>query len=360
MRVTSEPARVGDVVIEELDIASMSEQDVARLNAFDNALAAEVLPEDPPTPVELTKAEYENIPDFFDFREWWALDPDGRLAATGEIWWTLTDDNRHVARVSVDVRPDRRRRGIATELIRLCAEAADAAGRTLLVGVTNERVPAGQAFARRVGASAGLEEHTNRLVLERVDRDMVRRWVDEGAGRAPGYSLVAVDGPYPDDLVEAIVPVHEIMNTAPRGDLEMEDRRYTVHHLREWEKTMVAMGTERWSLFARHDASGELVGLTEVGWSPAQPKTVFQWATAVDPGHRGHALGKWLKATMLERVLRERPDVEDVRTGNADSNDAMLGINHALGFEPFIADTIWQVPTEKVRAYVESRVGSSR
>jgi GNAT superfamily N-acetyltransferase len=122
---------------------------------------------------------------------------------------------------------------------------------------------------------------------------------------------------------------------------------------------MLAEGTEKWSIFARHDATGELVGFTEVGWNAAQPETVFQWATAVRPDHRGHALGKWLKATMLDRILRDRSGVVDVRTGNADSNDAMLGINHGLGFRPYIADTVWQMSTETARAYVD-RAGSSR
>ena len=56
---------------------------------------------------------------------------------------------------------------------------------------------------------------------------------------------------------------------------------------------------------------------------------------------------------MLERILRERPEAVDVRTGNADSNDAMLGINHALGFKPYIAQANWQVPVEKVKAYLD-------
>jgi hypothetical protein len=55
---------------------------------------------------------------------------------------------------------------------------------------------------------------------------------------------------------------------------------------------------------------------------------------------------------MLQRIFAERPDAVDIRTGNADSNDAMLGINHALGFAPYIAETAWQVSLDQVRAYV--------
>ena len=73
------------------------------------------------------------------------------------------------------------------------------------------------------------------------------------------------------------------------------------------------------------------------------------------PEHRGHALGKWLKAVMLQRILDERPEAVDIRTGNADSNDAMLGINRELGFKPHRAYTTWQVTTEQVRKYLDAR-----
>ncbi len=57
---------------------------------------------------------------------------------------------------------------------------------------------------------------------------------------------------------------------------------------------------------------------------------------------------------MLDRVLRERPQVRFVRTGNADSNAAMLRINHQLGFKPYIAHCVWQVETDKVLDYLNS------
>lgn len=353
VKVLQEPLHVGGVVIEEVDLKALSEEDIVRLNTFGNIMRVESRPEDPPTPIELTRANVENIPDFIAVRVFWGRDPDGSIAASGQVSWSLTEDNQHLVQAGISVRPDRRERGIAKELLRLVLQLVEAEGRTLVVGGTSERVPVGEVFARRVGAEAAQAVHTNRLVLAEVDAGMVRGWIEQGPLRAEDYSLVAIDGPYPDDLAESILGVHHIMNTAPRDDLQMEDEHYTVEQMRQWEKSMLAAGTERWSLFVRHDPSGELIGYTEVGWNPNQPKTVWQWGTAVRPDHRGHALGKWLKAKMLQRVLDERTEVEDIRTGNADSNDAMLGINRALGFEPYVAATWWQVPVEKVRAYVD-------
>jgi mycothiol synthase len=343
---------VDDLVIVERQ-REPTEPDIVALNAFSNVMRAEAHPEDPPMPLEMTRADALNVPEFIGFKEFWARENNGAIAALGFAWWRNTDENRHLCWIGIEVRPDRRRCGLARAFLPMLIGVADAQGRTLFMGSTSDRVPAGEAFARRVGAEPGSAVHTNRLLLTDVDREMTRSWVADGPVRGKGYSLVAVDGRYPEDLIEQVAAVYGVMNTAPRDDLDMEDVTFTPEHLREWEKTREAAGTIRWSLFARHEASGELIGLTEVYWNPHEPKTVYQGDTGVHPDHRGHALGKWMKAAMLERVLEARPQVEDVRTGNADSNDAMLGINNALGFRPYIAHMNWQMPVERVRAYLD-------
>ncbi len=350
----AEPLHVGGVVIEEVDYRALSDDQIRLVNDFANVLRAESNPDDPPTPLEATAAEIRSRPAFAVIHQFWGLDADGTLAAEGYTYWMDAKENKHAVSVGISVRPDRRKRGIGRSLLGLLVGVAEAAQRPLMLSGTTDRVPAGEAFSRRVGANAALAQHTNRLVLANVDRDLVRRWVTDGPARASGYSLVTMDSPYPDDRLEAIVDLGDVMNTAPRGDLQLEDRHLTPEQYRQWQTSMLAEGLQGWGLFARHDPSDDLVGYTEVWWSPHQPTTIFQGDTGVRPEHRGHALGKWLKATMLERIFAERPGAEDIRTGNADSNAAMLGINNALGFKPYIAHTSWQVSVERVRAYLDA------
>jgi mycothiol synthase len=347
-----EPITVGDLTIVEAHHKVLSEDEVVAFNTFSNVMGFESHPEDPRTPVDLTRVELKEMPDFIFERLFWALDRDGAIAGISLAAWQLIEENRHAATLLVQVRPDMRRRGLAKALLRPAVDVITAEGRALALGWTSERVPAGEAFAKRIGAQAVSAIHTNRLMLEEVDRELIRKWIDDGPIRAEGYSLVAIDERYPDDVIDQVAKVYDVMNTAPRDDMDLEDVHHTPEQLREWERTRESAGTTRWSLFARHDASAELVGLSEIYYNPASPETMFQGDTGVDPGHRGHAIGKWMKAKMIERILAERPEIVDIRTGNADSNDAMLGINGALGFRPYTAQTTWQVPLENLRAYL--------
>jgi hypothetical protein len=76
--------------------------------------------------------------------------------------------------------------------------------------------------------------------------------------------------------------------------------------------------------------------------------------TGVFPQFRNKGLGRWLKASMLDKVLKERPQVKYVRTGNADTNASMLKINNELGFKPYTADILWQVELNKVMDYIQT------
>lgn len=344
--------RIGDIVVEELEIPTLTDGQIDELTDFENVFGAESAPDDPPAPYEVGRIGHRTMPDFVVLRSFVAREGTGAIVANASASWVRAEDNQHILNTWIGVLPSLRRKRLATGLLRLVVDAADEAGKRLLMFRTTDRVPAGEAFARAIGAEVGLLGHTNRLILADVDRAMIERWVDDGPGRAPGYTVLAIDGRYPDDIVDEVVDLWGVMNTAPRDHLDMEDQITTVEQVREAERGFFAMGAERWLLLAREDATGAHVGWTEVAWFPHEPDTVWQFGTGVRPQHRGHALGKWMKAAMLARIFDERPGVRDIRTHNADSNDPMLSINHQLGFKPYRTDINWQVDVGVAREYL--------
>jgi GNAT superfamily N-acetyltransferase len=96
-------------------------------------------------------------------------------------------------------------------------------------------------------------------------------------------------------------------------------------------------------------SSGKFVGYTALIGNPSSPTILYQGATAVRPEFRGHRLGRWMKAAMLEKVLLDRPEARFVRTGNASINAPMLAINIDLGFKPYMISATWQLDVENAK-----------
>jgi GNAT superfamily N-acetyltransferase len=213
----------------------------------------------------------------------------------------------------------------------------------------------GEPFLRAVGAELRMVERRSRCLTAGIERTLVETWVRRAKERAAGYSLLAWDGPCPDALIEDFAALKHVMNTAPLEGLDLDDFRFTAARWREVESVLLARGDQWWTVCARHDDSGELAGFTEIAFPCHWPSQAWQEDTGVWPKHRNRGLGRWLKAVMALRVLDERPAVERIETWNAGSNEAMLGINVAMGFAPVENWGDWQVPTAVARAAMARR-----
>jgi mycothiol synthase len=251
------------------------------------------------------------------------------------------ESNAHLGWAQLGVAEPHRRQGAGAQLLARLAEIAADDGRTSL-GVSADEGSPGEAFAARAGLTMRQVVHLNRLRTADVDRTLLEGWVDRAPERASGYRLEAWDGPTPPDLVETFAACTEVMNTAPLGDLEIEDERMTPERLRRIEEARVAAGIDWWTVCAVERSTGAFVGFTQLSFSGWRKTTAKQNDTGVDPAHRDKGLGRWLKATNLLRLLDEKPEVAKVDTGNAGSNAPMLGINHAMGFRLAKVSTNWQ------------------
>jgi GNAT superfamily N-acetyltransferase len=242
--------------------------------------------------------------------------------------------NEHMAWAEdVYVLPTARRHGVGRALLDRVVAIARARGRSLVVGGYHEGGADGEGFAKAVGATTANAERQNRVRVEDLDRAMLERWVADAATAAAGYSLVRFDDRCPDDLIDDVVRLAAVMNDAPRTE-SLGDDVYTAELHRAGEAERARDGLRYWFVAARHDATGELAGYTEMMHAPFTPWLVEQGDTAVAPAHRGHGIGRWLKAVNALRVLDERPDATVIETWNDGSNRWMLAINDAMGFRP--------------------------
>jgi GNAT superfamily N-acetyltransferase len=332
-----------------------TDEEIAERVEYLNRQSEEVLPGEPPWPVEVAIASTRATPErlkLWSFRAW----ADGSMVGHADVGFDLENDtNPDLMGCGVQVDAAHRRNGLGSRLFGELVKVARAEDRTRIVSDTNERIPGGAAFAEAVGATSKQDMHMNRLLIEDVDRPMLEQWVADGPVRAEGYELIAWDGAVRDEWLDQYVKTFLVMNTAPHDDLERNDFTFSPAEARERDEQLAAAGTEQWTIVARRISDGSWAGFHDVYWAPHDGNVVYVGATGVDPEHRGHALGKWLKAAMTLRIMDERPQVTEIRTGNADSNDAMLGINKQMGYKPFIAQRLWEISTNDAEAWLRTR-----
>lgn len=276
----------------------------------------------------------------------------GRARGGAELELSTTPENRHLAWCDIYVHPNHRRCGIGTALLRTVAELAGEDDRRLLTFATAATAPAGEAFARRLGAKPGLVNHTNRLRLSDVDPALLRAWIE----RAPrdAFSLGFWEGPYPEEDLAEVCRMHEVMNTAPRGardgglppdpraysgagGIPPQARRGAVDGLRPPPGHGPDRRVHRGRLGPGRTGAPPPVGDRGVPRVPgARPGEVAQGRHArTGPG------------TPASGEVRDHRK----RGGNA----PMLKINHALGFRLYNTVTLWQLPVEEALAYARGR-----
>ena len=332
------------IVCTEIDAARPDPRHVAALLTLECSRLAETRPHDAPPTAEHVRRAIASVAKQrgYDVRD--AVAWHGAVAA-GHVMTASSrkGDNAHLLQVEAYVMPSERRRGVGTRLLEAAVRRARAEGRTLLIGTTTERVAAGEPFARSVGARPGLVSFVYEATLAELDGALVAAWLRAGPERAPDVDLAWLGSPYPAEHLASLATVMRAMNDIPLGDLQVGDRTVTPATLQDQDGMWRSRGDERWTLIARRRSDGVIVGATETLWNPANPSVLMQLSTVVVREARGRGLGRWLKAAMLERVLRERPEARLVRTENASLNAPMQVINDALGFRVALTETVWQV-----------------
>ncbi len=277
------------------------------------------------------------------FTGWWGVGWNGDPRET----WLATDvsgeavgcyllelpelDNTKVGGLLPLVAVSRRRSGTGRALLRHAAGRAAQAGRTLLRGDTAAESP-GAAFARACGARRGLIEVRRLLDVTALPADHLRRLRGTAEPAAAGYSLVSWQGPVPDDYLGQVATINEAMADAPRHAGE-EAQYWDAARVVASDRRVTAQGIRLYSVAARCDTTGELAALTQLGVDPEHPAWGFQELTAVTRPHRGHRLGLLVKVAMLELLAVREPQISRVITGNTDTNEHMIAINAALGFQ---------------------------
>jgi GNAT superfamily N-acetyltransferase len=337
--------------IEEIDTRTAPEGTLVALHELHVLERLEQRPDDQPEPLALDLAEMRGILSNRLLPIWAMYDGDEIVAEAGAHMETDQDlDNGFVW---VFVHPEHRGRGFARALLDPAISRLEELDRTKTIAESASHLTGG-GLAEAAGLSKVMLAKRSRLNLADLDLDLMDQWIDRAAERTgDDYELVFAESPIPDDMLDTFVEALHIMNTAPLEDLEEEPHVWTAEEWREREQLAAKRDDRILNLMALHRPSGKFAGFTNIKYQGLFPEQAWQWDTGVDPTHRNLGLGRWLKATMIRRLLTDFPEVKRIDTFNAGSNEPMLNINIAMGFGPVLFEQVYQGPTEAVRSWLD-------
>ncbi|HOA87830.1 MAG TPA: hypothetical protein PKG79_00515 [Propioniciclava tarda] len=265
----------------------------------------------------------------------------------------LADNLHTLDALELGVRPSARRRGVGSALVAAVKADAAARGRTHVMGWmdapiagTDEtgalrsrtdpitaRPTAGSAFALAHGFAVAQIERYSVLTVPAVLAD---------AEVAPGYRLEAWIGPTPPHHRAGLASLWTAFgNDQPLGDVALGEEAWDADRIAATEAASAAV-CERCTAVAIHEASGEVVGASQLFRDLDKDEAATQGVTQVLRTHRGHRLGLALKRHNLRVAKAGWPALARIHTWNAGENDHMWRINEALGYQTRAAEICWQ------------------
>jgi RimJ/RimL family protein N-acetyltransferase len=107
---------------------------------------------------------------------------------------------------------------------------------------------------------------------------------------------------------------------------------WTPESIREAERARVEAGTEQWVTVAIAEKTGEIAGVSVILNFQGKRTLGYVGETSVLAAHRGHGLGRAVKAARMQWIREHRPEVERILTTTDTTNTHMVAVNHALGY----------------------------
>lgn len=280
--------------------------------------------------------------------ELWLGRISGEPVAIGELMLPVLDNDAN-ATAEVRVLDGHRRLGYGTQMLTHLRSRARAAGRRRLFGevvepLDGDEMPPGVAFAKAHGGRPVLFEIRRVLDMRILDGSRLAALEQDARARADGYSLVQWVDRAPDDIVDDLAMLKGRMSTdVPLEDMEWDAEKYDASRVRALEEVIAARRRSVVATAARHDATGRLVGYTDIGVNIDRPRVAYQWDTIVLHEHRGHRLGLLMKVANIDLLRRTIDSVEIVNTWNAAVNEHMIAVNEAMGFRAAERERQWEL-----------------
>ncbi|MBN9188387.1 MAG: GNAT family N-acetyltransferase [Microbacterium sp.] len=290
-----------------------------------------------------------------------AAERDGIVLGVAQLLFS-TEDGTRTAQFDVMVDPPRWGEGAEEAHLAAVEEEAVNRGLTTLQTFTLHRpddpgprresptgfgaIPASDrqtVFMLEHGYRLGQVERNSSFDLRGPIGPLEQELADAQVAAGADYRLVVWTSPTPPEYLDSFAYVVSRMDTdQPQGELVWEQHAWDADRVRRRDERLRAQGMTVSVAAVQHVPSGELVAYNELVVGSDHTGATQQYGTLVVPEHRGHRLGRLIKAANLLRWRELVPESPRVSTFNAEENRPMLDINEALGFVPVSYSGAWQ------------------
>jgi GNAT superfamily N-acetyltransferase len=260
---------------------------------------------------------------------WLASDADS--IPVGTAFLRLFDGGQgHLAELILHVHPVERREGVGSRLLEAAVAAARDNSRRCVSAQAEAGSP-GDRFLPTRGFRKVLTLRFARLPLADVDTTALAAIIERPH---PGYRLVSWPGTVPDALAQTFAASRRAMDDMPMEDTDYGAVAWDVDRVRAAAKAVEQRGDQLHTVVAIDTSNGSIAGFTELVVPGSGKGDAQHYGTGVLPEHRGHGLGRWMKAESIRQAHGRHPDLGGLLTDTADSNTHMRHISDSLGYVP--------------------------
>lgn len=264
---------------------------------------------------------------------WLASQEDGEPLGSAFLRMFTREGQEHLAELQLNVHTAERRRRVGSRLLETAVAAARAEGRRSVIAQADAGTPGDHFLAAR-GFRRVLTLTYARLALDELDNSKVDEINAIVEQPHPGYRLASWRGPVPEDLAKTFADSRRAMDDMPMDDTDYGVVAWDVERVLAAAKAIADRGELLTTVVAVDESDSSIAGFSELV-VPGDGKGEGQhYGTGVLPEHRGHGLGRWMKAEMIRVARASHPELVGLITDTADSNTHMRRINDALGYVP--------------------------
>ncbi|MFD8480582.1 GNAT family N-acetyltransferase [Kitasatospora sp. NPDC059673] len=258
---------------------------------------------------------------------WLASASDGTPLGTAVLGLFTSPGQAHLCSLTLNVHPAERRRGIASALLSAAASAAAEDGRQAMLVQAVEGSP-GDAFLTARGFDRA-------LVLDFARLDLTAPAAAPAAVEvpiSPGYRLISWLGSCPDEWLATFTVSRTAMDDTPMGDTDFGVVAWDEERVLAAAKAVADRGELLHTVAAVEEATGSIVGFTELVLPASRSGDAQHYGTGVMPTHRRRGLARAMKAETIRWARTEQPEITGLLTDTADHNVGMIAVNEALGY----------------------------